>query len=147
MFSFQGLVSYIHSLCQFLEIAQQTKALCVKFNVPLIINDRVDIALAVGADGVHLGQTDMPISIARKLLPPGMIIGISCNTKEEVKVAVNEGADYIGIGAIYATETKKLTSPTVGVRGVGELLDMLDGTNVKAVAIGKYSKLSRRIVV
>lgn len=105
--------------------------------MPLIINDRIDIALAVGADGVHLGQTDMPINIARMLLPPGSIIGISCNDKAQVQKAVADGADYVGIGSIYSTQTKKLTSPIVGVRNVGELLDLLNGTTIKAVAIGR----------
>jgi len=95
----------------------------------------VDIALAVEADGVHLGQTDMPIHVARKLLPPKTIIGVSCNTIDQVKKAVEDGADYVGIGSIYPTETKKLTSPTVGVRAVGEFLQHLDD-KVKAVAIG-----------
>lgn len=104
--------------------------------MPIIINDRVDIALAIGADGVHVGQTDMPVSIARSLLPPTSIIGVSCNTVEHVKKAVEEGVDYIGIGPVWTTQTKKLTNPILGVRGVGEMLEALDGTDVKAVAIG-----------
>ena len=79
----------------------KTKEICDKYGVPILINDRIDIALAIGADGVHLGQTDMPISIARRLLPEGSIIGISCNNIDHAKRAVEEGADYIGIGAIY----------------------------------------------
>jgi thiamine-phosphate diphosphorylase / hydroxyethylthiazole kinase len=78
----------------------------------------------------------MPIAQARSLLPNTAIIGISCNTPEQVKVAVDNGANYVGIGSVYGTTTKKLTSPIVGVRGVGERLKMLDGTNIKAVAIG-----------
>ena len=104
----------------------------------MLINDRIDIALAIDADGVHLGQTDMPISIARKLLPPGKIIGTSCNNKEHAKKAVEDGVDYIGIGAVWSTQTKKLTNPVVGVRGVGEILDCLEGTQVKAVGIGMF---------
>ena len=102
----------------------------------MFINDRIDIALAIGADGVHLGQTDMPIAVARHLLPEGSIIGISCNNADHARRAVDEGADYIGIGAVYSTQTKKLTSPIVGVRGVGEILECLKGTSVKAVGIG-----------
>ena len=126
---------------KFLQIATASKALCDKYNIPLIINDRIDIALAVRADGVHLGQADMPVSVARQLLLPGAIIGVSCNTVEQVKRAVQDGADYVGIGTVWATTTKKLTSPVVGVRGVGAMLEVLDGTRVKAVAIGVVSLL------
>ncbi|EEB91438.1 hypothetical protein MPER_10198, partial [Moniliophthora perniciosa FA553] len=71
----------------------------------------VDIALAINASGVHVGQSDMPIAIARKLLPKGAIIGASCNNLEEVKKALTDGADYIGIGAVWATTTKALDKP------------------------------------
>jgi thiamine-phosphate diphosphorylase / hydroxyethylthiazole kinase len=126
----------IDTLLQFLEIAQRSKDICTRYNIPLIINDRIDIALAVAADGVHLGQFDMPISIARKLLPQGTIIGISCNVVEHVQKAVQQGADYIGIGAIWGTQTKDMTGKVIGVRNVGKLLKELDGTTVKAVGIG-----------
>ncbi|KAG6372408.1 Hydroxyethylthiazole kinase family-domain-containing protein [Boletus reticuloceps] len=121
---------------EFLHIANESKNLCTNYGVPLIINDRVDIALAVDADGVHLGQTDMPVRVARSLLPPGKIIGVSCNSVDHVKKAVEDGADYVGIGAVWATNTKQLTSLVLGVRAVGPLLSALDGTSVKAVAIG-----------
>jgi thiamine-phosphate diphosphorylase / hydroxyethylthiazole kinase len=107
----------------------------------LIINDRIDIALAVGADGVHLGQTDMPIEVARKLLPTGAIIGISCNTRGEVKRAASAGADYVGIGSVYTTFTKKVTAPLVGPRNLGDILAALENTDVKSVAIGTLHQL------
>lgn len=119
-----------------MEIAQKSKTLCAKYKVPLIINDRIDIALAVQADGVHLGQTDMPVHIAKSLLPAGTVIGVSCNDTDHVKKAIEDEVDYIGIGAVWGTTTKTLTSPAIGVRGVGPLLQALDGTNIKAVAIG-----------
>lgn len=121
---------------QFLQIAKESKSLCEEYGVPLIINDRIDIALAIDADGVHLGQTDMPVHMARVLLPPGRIIGVSCNNVDHVKKAIEDGADYIGIGAVWATNTKQLTTPVLGVRAVGPLLAALDGTSVKAVVIG-----------
>ncbi|KAJ7072358.1 thiamine biosynthetic bifunctional enzyme Thi4 [Mycena amicta] len=121
---------------EFLRIAQETKALTDKYNVPLIINDRIDIACAVNARGVHLGQTDMPIDIARTLLPPGSIIGISCNSVDQVRRARDSSADYVGLGAVWETQTKQLTSTPVGVRGLGVMLQALDGSDVKAVAIG-----------
>ena len=102
----------------------------------MIINDRIDIALAVGADGVHLGQTDMPVEVARKLLPAGANIGISCSTREEVEIAASAGADYVGIGPIYGTSTKMVKTPLVGPRNLGDILVVLENTNVKSVAIG-----------
>ncbi|KIM45460.1 hypothetical protein M413DRAFT_66738 [Hebeloma cylindrosporum] len=120
---------------EFIDIAALSKSICDKYDVPLLINDRVDVALAVKADGVHLGQTDMTVKQARKLLPPGAIIGVSCNNVDQVREAIRNGVDYIGIGAVWGTQTKKLTSPIIGVRGVGRMLEELDGTNIKAVAI------------
>lgn len=119
-----------------MEIARQSKILCTKYKVPLIINDRIDIALAVKADGVHLGQTDMPVHVAKTLLPAGMVIGVSCNNMDHVRKAIEDGVDYVGIGAVWGTTTKKLTDPIMGVRGVGSMLQALDGTSIKAVAIG-----------
>ncbi|KAJ7462252.1 thiamine biosynthetic bifunctional enzyme Thi4 [Mycena galericulata] len=121
---------------EFLEIAQQSKLLCDRYKVPLIINDRIDVALAVNARGVHLGQSDMPIDIARKLMPKGSVIGISCNSLEEVRRARECKADYVGLGAVWETQTKKLTSLPIGVRGLGVMLEVLDGSDIRAVAIG-----------
>ncbi|KAJ7287569.1 thiamine biosynthetic bifunctional enzyme Thi4 [Mycena rebaudengoi] len=121
---------------EFLQIARDSKALCDRYGVPLIINDRVDIALAVEAHGVHLGQSDMPIEIARKLMPKGSIIGISCNSVDEVRRARESKADYVGLGAVWDTQTKILKNPPIGVRGLGPLLQALDGTEIRAVAIG-----------
>ncbi|KAJ8474257.1 hypothetical protein ONZ45_g16010 [Pleurotus djamor] len=121
---------------EFLEVATKSKAICDKYGVPLIINDRLDIALAVGAAGVHVGQTDMPVDVLRKFLPPGTIVGVSCHNVDDVVAAVKDGVDYIGVGPVWATQTKKVTSPLVGVRGVGAMLDALQDTNVKAVIIG-----------
>ena len=78
----------------------------------------------------------MSVQQARKLLPTGSIVGITCNSLEHVRAAVKDRADYVGIGAVWNTSTKKLTSPVVGVRAVGAMLRELDGTDVKAVAIG-----------
>ena len=109
----------------------------------MIINDRIDIALAIEAQGVHLGQTDMPIDVARRLLPPNTIIGISCNTRGEAEKAMSMGADYIGIGPVYATSTKQVTNPLLGPRNLGEVLVALENTDVKSVAIGTPRHLAR----
>lgn len=90
----------------FIEKAKKIKDICSKYEVPLIINDRVDVALAIDADGVHLGQDDMDISFARKILGQGKIIGISASNLQEAQIAEKGGADYIGVGAMYSTNTK-----------------------------------------
>jgi thiamine-phosphate pyrophosphorylase len=86
--------------------------------IPLIINDRIDIALAVGADGVHLGQKDMPIGIARQIGSPNWIIGISAESLDDAVSAEKEGADYIGVSPVFGTPTKTDTSPPIGLDGL-----------------------------
>lgn len=86
--------------------ACRLKELCDKYSVPLIINDRLDIALAVGAAGVHLGQGDLPCAVARRLLGEDFIIGVSAHNPAEAVQAVSEGADYLGCGAVFGTATK-----------------------------------------
>ncbi len=127
-------------------VATKSKEICRKYGVPILINDRIDIALAIGADGVHLGQTDMPVSQARKLLSPDSIIGLSCSNPEQAAKAVQDGGvDYIGIGPVWGTQTKQLTSPILGVRKVGGILEQLEGSNIKAVAIGLPQNLTFQI--
>jgi len=92
--------------CLRLELAQQLKDLCHRHGAMFLVNDRVDLALAVEADGVHLGQTDLPISTARQLLGSQRIIGRSTTNPDEMQRAIAEGADYIGVGPVYATPTK-----------------------------------------
>ncbi|KAL1747054.1 Hydroxyethylthiazole kinase family-domain-containing protein [Schizophyllum fasciatum] len=121
---------------EFLAVAREAKAICDAHRVPLLINDRVDIALAVGAAGVHVGQDDMNARDARALLPPGAIVGVSCNSPDDVRRAIADGADYVGIGAVYGTQTKSVKNPLLGPRAVGPLLALLEGTDVRAVAIG-----------
>ncbi|CAE6376035.1 unnamed protein product [Rhizoctonia solani] len=126
---------------EFLEIARRTKQICDKYSVPMFVNDRVDVALAVGATGVHIGQADMPVSTARKLLELGhpdspCLIGVSVANLDEAKRAVLDGADYVGIGAVWTTTTKNLVRPVVGVRGVGDILDVVGDAGIPAVAIG-----------
>lgn len=80
----------------------------------------------------------MPVSIARRLLPQNAIIGKTCNNVEHVKRAVEEGVDYVGLGPVWGTKTKNVTAPLTGPRGIGVMLDALEGSEVKAVAIGKF---------
>ena len=90
---------------EFYERALRLKKLLDRFHVPLIINDRVDIALAVGAFGVHVGQDDLPLKVVRSLVGD-MVVGVSVRTVQEAKKAVEDGADYIGVGAVFPTSTK-----------------------------------------
>ncbi|KAF8876702.1 TMP-TENI-domain-containing protein [Gymnopilus junonius] len=119
----------------FIDLAIRSKAICDKYNVPFLINDRIDVALIAKTDGVHIGQTDMSVEQARSLLPAGSIIGLSCTSVEHIREAVRLNVDYVGIGPVWGTQTKKLSNPIIGVRGVGAMLAELDGTNIKAVAI------------
>ena len=90
----------------FLEEAKKLKNLCARYHVPFVINDNVEIALLVDADGVHVGQSDMEALDARKKLGPDKIIGVSCKTVEQALLAQSHGADYLGVGAMYPTGTK-----------------------------------------
>jgi thiamine-phosphate diphosphorylase/hydroxyethylthiazole kinase len=120
---------------------------CKKHNVPLLINDRVDVALAVGCEGVHLGQDDMDITSARALLGADKIIGATVSSVDEARIAVARGADYLGIGTLYATATKKNTKDIIGVNGIRKILRSLStadeaARNVKTVCIGGVSALN-----
>ena len=90
----------------FLQIAESVHAITRRYGIPLIINDRVDIALAVGAEGVHLGQDDIPARAARRIIGPDMILGVSASSLEEARQAERDGADYLGVGAMNPTMTK-----------------------------------------
>ncbi|MCH3971395.1 MAG: thiamine phosphate synthase [Oscillospiraceae bacterium] len=91
----------------FLQEALQAKALCRRYGVPFIIDDDVEIAVKSGADGVHVGQHDMQAGRVRRLIGSGMILGVSAQTKEQALAAQENGADYLGVGAVFPTETKK----------------------------------------
>ncbi|KAI8642180.1 Hydroxyethylthiazole kinase family-domain-containing protein [Parasitella parasitica] len=120
----------------FIDFAFKVKALTRRFGVPLIINDRLDVAQAVDAEGVHIGQDDMPLTTARKILGPNKIIGVSCNTEEEAAIAIRDGADYLGIGAVWFTSTKKNIKEPLGTTGVRRILESMQGNPIPTVAIG-----------
>ena len=90
--------------------------ICQKYNSPLIINDSIDAVLKTGADGVHLGQSDIPCTVARKILGRDKLIGVSCATAEEAAKAQTDGADYLGVGAVFPTATKHNTRPVTAER-------------------------------
>ena len=117
----------------FIERAQAVKEILKDTDVPLIINDRVDVALAVDADGVHLGQSDMPAIIARELIGPNKILGLSIENEEQLAEADSLPIDYIGLSAIFATPTKTNTKKHWGIDG---LKMALETTSLPIVAIG-----------
>jgi thiamine-phosphate pyrophosphorylase len=116
----------------FFQKAVRLKELTSRYHIPLIINDRVDIALAVEADGVHIGQRDLPLEEVRGLVPPSMVVGVSVSTVEQAKAAQEDGADYIGVGAVFPTYSKK----DAKVLPPGMLAAILDAVTIPAVAIG-----------
>ncbi len=144
---------------EFYELAVKVKELTAKYNIPLIINDRLDIAMAVDAEGVHVGQNDMPANIVRNILGEDKILGVSVSTLEEAKKAVDDGADYIGVGALFPTDTKvdansvsldqiksikqNINIPVVGIGGINEFniksaMDTgIDGVAVVSAILGK----------
>ena len=117
-------------------IAQQMQTVCTRHNVPLIVNDRADIALAVGTTGAHFGQDDLPVSIGRRILPPEAIIGASARTEEKILEAITEGADYIGFGPIYGTSSKP---DAEAAKGLERLRRMCDIAACPVIAIGGIS--------
>lgn len=117
----------------FLEIAKSLKGITDKYFVPLIINDNVKVAKLIGAAGVHIGQKDESLEYARKILGDEKIIGVSVGSVEEAKIAQNCGADYIGIGTIFFTSSKKDINKPLGIKGLKEIVDSV---NIPNVAIG-----------
>jgi thiamine-phosphate pyrophosphorylase len=105
----------------FLDQALALQPILTSAGIPLLINDRVDIALAAGADGVHLGQTDMPYEAARRLLGPSAVIGLSVETWEDVVAAQDLDVDYLGVSPIFATPTKTDTKPPWGLKGLARI--------------------------
>ena len=105
----------------FLEETARIKALLSPLNVPLLINDRVDVALAVGADGVHVGQSDMPCEVVRRLLGPAAILGLSVETWQDVERAQDQPVDYLGVSPIFETPTKTDTRCAWGLEGLARI--------------------------
>lgn len=116
----------------FYQLALKVKEITTRYDVPLLINDRIDIALAVDSEGVHLGQDDMPADIARKIIGDDKILGVSASTVEEAIKAQIDGADYIGSGAVFPTATKD-DADSVSKE---ELKSIVDSIDIPVVAIG-----------
>jgi len=121
---------------EYLALAKKVHALTLQYGVPLIVDDRLDVAMAVDAEGVHLGQSDMPVATARKLWGQEKIIGATAKTVEQAQEAYNQGADYLGVGAIYPTTTKVKTVLT----SVDTLRDICKAVPIPVNAIGGLNK-------
>ncbi|MED3997755.1 thiamine phosphate synthase [Peribacillus frigoritolerans] len=121
-----------NSSLSFYEKASALKQLLNELSIPLIINDRVDIALAVGADGIHIGQDDLPLPVVKKMVPEDMIVGVSVSSLEEALEAERNGADYIGVGSVFPTKTKQ-DATLIALEDLGEICR---GVSIPAVAIG-----------
>lgn len=124
------------SSLDFYNIALKMKILAKKYNVPFIINDRLDIALAVDADGLHIGQSDLPLEVTRKLLGTHKILGYSVGNLEEAIYGEKHGADYLGAGPVYPTGSKADAGSPIGVQGLAELKKAV---NLPIVGIGGVS--------
>ena len=154
----QGGVTFLQlrekekSTREYLALAEKVHELTKRYNVPLIIDDRLDIAMATDAEGVHLGQSDMPVHIARRIFGPDKIIGATAKTVPQALEAWQQGADYLGVGAIYPTTTKVktvLTSPEtlheickavpISVNAIGGLnkdnIDILAGIPIAGICV------------
>ncbi len=121
---------------EMIEIVRQLKQLCLDSGVTLIVNDRVDVAIATEADGVHLGKNDFPIPLARKLLGENRIIGGSAASLEEAQKCLAEGADYIGFGPVYQTASKEDAAPVTGIKLLKQTAETIP---LPIIAIGGIS--------
>ena len=127
---------------EIIPIAKEAMAMCHKYGATFIIDDHVELVKLLGADGVHLGKNDMPISEARRILGKDFIIGGTANTFEDVRMHAEAGADYIGCGPFRFTTTKKNLSPVLGLEGYTYIVSKMkaEGINLPIVAIGGITK-------
>lgn len=128
---------------ELVRVARMARRICDRANIPLVVNDRVDVALIAGADGVHLGQTDLPIGEARAIAGARLFVGVSTHDLEQVRAACAAGADYLGFGPVFATSTKENPDRVQGLEG---LRTAVASTTVPIVAIGGITAASVREV-
>jgi len=129
------------SSAEFYRMALELRKLTCRYGVPFIINDRLDIALAVDADGLHIGQSDMPLEVARRLLGSEKIIGVSASCVEEAKLALEGGADYLGVGAVFPTGTKGDADSV----SIDELRRIKGSVDIPVVAIGGINEANAHV--
>jgi len=129
---------------QLVETAGKIKELTEEADIPLIVNDRLDVALAVDADGVHVGQDDMPADMARQLIGPHKILGVSASTVEEALQAEREGANYVSASPVFTTPTKPDAPPPTGLEG---LKAIVEAVNLPVIAIGGINEKNAAEVI
>ena len=130
------------SSAEILRVAHLARAVCNEAGAKLVVNDRVDIALAVGADGVHLGQTDLPIADARAIAGDRLAIGISTHDPDQVRAAIAAAPAYIAYGPVFATTTKENADPVRGLEALREAVRLATEANIPVVAIGGITSAS-----
>jgi len=128
------------------QLGKKIKKICQEYKIDFIVNDRVDLALALDADGVHLGQSDLPLRSARRILGPDKIIGLSAWRAEEIAQAEADGADYLGVGSIFKTKSKKLSSAKNGI-GLKRIGMIRKQTKLPLVAIGGLNRQNSAQVI
>lgn len=116
----------------FIEVAKKIKTLCSKYQIPFIINDNLNVALAIDSDGIHIGQDDLPVSLVREKIGPDKILGVSVHNLDEALKAKEQGADYLGVGAMFSTATKNDATDVSNQ----ELLNITTNIDLPIVAIG-----------
>lgn len=125
-------------------IAEDLRKLTREKGVTFIVNDRLDVALAVEADGVHLGQDDLPIAAARRLMPPEMILGVSAGNLQEAREAQSLGATYLGVGSVFRTGTKADAGDPIGLQA---LSDICHSVSIPVIGIGGINASNARLVI
>lgn len=119
---------------ELIDFGEKVRKLCATYDVPFVVNDDIKLAIKLKADGVHIGQEDIHIEEARKILPPEMFIGVSATNEIEAKQAVKDGADYIGVGPIFQTSTKEDAKKPIGFKGLKDIKASIG--DMPVVAIG-----------
>jgi thiamine-phosphate pyrophosphorylase len=117
------------------ETGLRLRELTAEAGVPLLVNDRIDLAAAVDADGVHLGQTDLPVAVARERLGEDAVVGVSASTVEQAEAAEAAGADYLGVGAVYGTDSKDVSGDRDGI-GTERIAAVADAVEIPVIGIG-----------
>ena len=116
-------------------LGKRLRELTAEAGVPLVVNDRIDLAAAIDADGVHLGQSDLPAAVAREQLGPNAVVGVSTSTVSEARAAEAAGADYLGVGAVYATGSKDVPDEENGI-GIERVTAIVDAVDIPVIGIG-----------